>query len=308
MNIWDQTKDLNKNKEKFTDRKLYGKRFWKNFLNTHDYFFVEFPLSMKNYSLPMGYFLYTSKSKKDYLKFVYKKKTYEEYLHSCKLIHETLCKFNYDIFKIRKDDLFRVKEFPQFCILIKELYQNGSYNYPCWRLSDGYVCSHPGQHLNFCKIFLGMPIKGWISFPKQQTQQSLQYLHGMNIIKKIKNNDDIIDILGTNVISACIQKYEDQQVPSLYPSIPRPTWSDYDGYGNTAWPWDDVWNFNEHMRKSNYIKIIDKVIQNPHSINKFVDIKTDFASKEIVINNFFAFLLSEQYEDENFKLKVARHT
>ena len=81
-----------------------------------------------------------------------------------------------------------------------------------------------------------------------------------------------------------------------------------DGYGNTAWPWDDVWNFNEHMRKSNYIKIIDKVIQNSDSINKFVDIKTDFASKEIVINNFFAFLLSEQYEDENFKLKVARHT
>ena len=74
---------------------------------------------------------------------------------------------------------------------------------------------------NFCKIFLGMPIKGWISFPKERTQQSLQYLHGMNIIKKIKNNDDIIDILGTNIISACIQKYEDPTSSKFHSVYPR---------------------------------------------------------------------------------------
>ena len=54
-------------------------------------------------------------------------------------------------------------------------------------------------------------------------------------------------------------------------------------------------------------KIIDKVIQSPDCINEFVEAKVDFARNEIQLI-IFAFLLTEQHEDENFKLKVARHT
>lgn len=303
MNFWDLTKSPPRgSREVFAGRKKYGQKFFKKFIRTHDYYFVELP-DKKEKFLPMGYFRSPSEQKYKSFKKIYKGR-FTEYFNSCKLIDSVISNFDYRIFEIRHDTLFKQKEFPQFCILIKELYEHGSYNYPCWRFGeDKLIHSHPGQHLNFCKIYLGLPIRGWISFPKDQTSKCMDYLQDIKIIKTIKNSQDIIDILGTDEISACIQDYNNQMVPCLYPKIPRPVWSDYDRFGNTDWPWDNVWQFNQYLESTSYIKIIDAILDDITLVDEFVHVKQHFASKTILINNFFAFLLTEQHEDKNFKLK-----
>ena len=111
----------------------------------------------------------------------------------------------------------------------------------------------------------------------------------MNIIKKIKNNDDIIDILGTNIISACIQKYEDQQVPSLYPSIPRSLGRIMMAMETQLGLGTMYGILTNTCVNPNYIKIIDKVIQSPDCINEFVEAKVDFARNEIQLIIFLRF-------------------
>jgi hypothetical protein len=206
---------------------------------------------------------------------------------------------------MRHNPIFKSKEFGQLCILIKELYEYGAFNYPCWRLENNQICTHPGQHLNFARTYLGLPLQGFISSSKLNTQ-FLDFINkNGRIIKHIKTDNDIIEILGTDKISASIQKYGGQQVPSLYPVIPRPDWASYDRNGNTDWPWQDVSNFYDYLESTSYIKIIDEVINSNNftkTIEQYAVVHNNFNTEEMVVNNFIAFLLTEQTRDLNFEL------
>ena len=55
MNFWDLTKSPPKGSREVFARKKYGQKFFKKFIRTHDYYFVELP-DKKEKFLPMGYF------------------------------------------------------------------------------------------------------------------------------------------------------------------------------------------------------------------------------------------------------------
>lgn len=288
--------------------KLYGKKYWKRFIKTHDYYFVEFNSKIKRNMIPMGYFDCPDIQKyENYKKFRNYAGDFNDFKVSSLLINSYIKKFNYEFFKIRHDPLFKIKEFGQFAILIREIYQYGSYNYPSWKINETFtINSHPGQHLNFAKMYLNHPIIGFVSFPKTNNRYKKFVNRNSKIIKKIQSDTDIIDILKTDVISASIQQYDGQLVPSFYPSIPRPVWSGYDANGNTDWPWDQAANFYDYLEQSSYIHIIDEIIfsKTPIDIiNNYAIIHNNFDSEEQLINNFISFLLTETNQDTNFEMK-----
>ena len=65
MNIWKQGSSLGVNNNE--SNKLYGKKAWRNFIKTHQYYFVEFNESIKPTMIPMGHFRVPEQSK--YLKY-----------------------------------------------------------------------------------------------------------------------------------------------------------------------------------------------------------------------------------------------
>ena len=305
MNIWKQGSSLGVNNNE--SNKLYGKKAWRKFIKTHQYYFVEFNESIKPTMMPMGHFRFPEKSK--YLMYRRNFKyngNFSKFKMSCQKIDSVLTEFNFNFFKIRHNPIFKVKEFGQFCILIKEIYQHGAFNYPCWRIQEYLgIASHPGSHLNFVKGYLGLPIRGFISALNDDTH-SLDFIKSnAQIIKHIKTDNDIIEILGTNNIAASIQRYDSQLVPSLYPSVPRPVWSGYDINGNTDWPWEDAHNFYDYLESTSYVSIIDEIINSSNftkTITQYATIYNDFGNETLLVNNFIAFLLTEQIKDSNFKL------
>jgi hypothetical protein len=305
MNIWEQGAVLGSNNNE--SNKLYGIKYWHRFINTHQYYFVDFNKSTKPAMIPMGYFRVIEQSK--YLTYQSSFKyndTFSKFKKSCRKIDNVLTEFNFNFFKIRHDPVFKAKEFGQFCILIKEIYQYGAFNYPCWRVNKDFtIASHPGNHLNFVRRYLGLPLRGFISALNTDTH-SLDFIKlNTQIIKHIKTDKDIIEILGTDNIAACIQKYGNQLVPSLYPSVPRPFWSGYDKNGNTDWPWDDARNFYDYLDSTSYISIIDEIINSSNftkTIAQYATVYNNFDNDTLLVNNFIAFLLTEQPKDSNFKL------
>ena len=287
-------------------KKLYGKDHWDRFLETHDYYFVEFCNCIKPYMKTLGNFNKPEIDKyKKYVAWHGYQEDYNTWFQSCMKSGQILQSFDYTFFGHRKDDMFKRKEFGQACILIEEIYTNGSYNYPCFRWQGpDHLAVHPGNHLNFVKTYLGMPIKGFMSFPKKERSKWIDEIHAlceMQIIKKIKNDQQIKKILGTNQIAAWIQDYHNQLVPSFYPSIPRPTWSGYDQNGHTDWPWNDVTTYHELFEKTRASRIIDSILDGD-PITKWAKVKTNYATPTIEINNFCAFLLTNKDKDNNFEL------
>ena len=310
MNIWEQGAALGVNNNE--SNKLYGKKQWRKFIKTHRYYFVEFNESIKSSMTPMGYFRHLEENK--YLMYRRKFKYTESYFQfkkSCQKIDSVLGEFNFNFFKIRHDPVFKAKEFGQFCILITELYQHGAFNYPCWRIDNNFaIVSHPGQHLNFARTYLGLPLRGFISALNTDVHALDFIKSNAQIIKHIKSDSDIIEILGTDTISASIQKYGNQLVPSLFPTIPRPTWSSYDDNGNTSWPWVNAINFYDYLESTRYITIIDEVINSSNftkTIKTYATICNNFGNEELLVNNFIAFLLTEQTSDLNFELIKVMH-
>jgi hypothetical protein len=305
MDIWEQGAKLGSNNNE--SNKMYGKEHWDKFIETHEYFFVEFNQAIKSNMIPMGHFAHPDATKyKIYCNRFGYSKNFSKYNKTCLKINAVLKDFNYTFFKIRHNPIFKAKEFGQFCILIKELYQYGSFNYPSWRVDNDYtVNSHPGQHLNFARIYLGLPLHGFISVPKTNTARLNFIKENSQIIRYIKADTEIIEILGTNKIAACMQTYSGQLVPSLYPSIPRPIWSDYDTNGNTDWPWGEAANFYNYLERTNYVSIIDEVVYSNEPI-KIIEqhaiIHNTFSNTTQLVNNFMAFLLTEQHKDLNFEL------
>jgi hypothetical protein len=305
MNIWKQGALLGVNNNE--SNKLYGKKAWRKFIKTHQYYFVELNEPIKPAMIPMGYFRVPDKS--NYLTYQRNFKyngSFSKFKKSCRKIDSVLTEFNFNFFKTRHNPVFKAKEFGQFCILIKELYQHGAFNYPCWRVEkDLSIASHPGNHLNFVRRYLGLPLRGFISALNIDTY-SLDFIKSnARIIKHIKTDNDIIEILGTSTIAASIQQFGDQLVPSLYPSVPRPVWSGYDKNGNTDWPWEDARDFYDYLESASYISIIDEVINSSNftrTITQYATVYNDFGNETLLVNNFIAFLLTEQTKDLNFKL------
>ena len=87
--------------------------------------------------------------------------------------------------------------------------------------------------------------------------------------------------------------------------MPRPVWSAYDRNGNTNWPWKDAYNFYDYLESTSYINIIDEIINSSNfttTITQYATIYNDFSNETLLVNNFIAFLLTEQSKDSNFKL------
>lgn len=307
MNIWEQGATLGVNNNE--SNKLYGIKAWRMFIKTHQYYFVEFNESIKPAMIPMAHFREPQKSKYSMYqrKFKYDD-TFPEFINSCRKIDRFLIEFNFNFnfFKIRHNPVFKLKEFGQFCILIKELYQYGAFNYPCWRVNtDLTISSHPGQHLNFARTYLGLPLRGFISASNTNTHALNFIKSNAQIIKHIETDNDIIEILGTDTIAASIQRWSNELVPSLYPTVPRPVWSAYDRNGNTDWPWEDAYNFYDYLESTSYVNIIDEIINSSNfttTITQYATIYNDFSNETLLVNNFIAFLLTEQSKDSNFKL------
>ena len=311
MDIWEQGVALGVNNNEYN--KLYGREYWDEFIATHDYYFVEFSKSIKPFLVPMGYF--QSPEQVNYLKYQNKfgyNGDFDEYKTLCIHTNNILQDFNYKFFNARHNTIFKAKEFGQFCILIKELYEHGAFNYPNWKITisnnNTTINSHPGQHLNFARMYLGMPLKGFVSVLKTNTSTFDFLKENAKIINHIKTDEDIIAILGTNKIAACIQNYGDQLVPSLYPSIPRPVWAGYDANGNTDWPWQDAANFYGYLESTKYVGVIDEVanaVRPTTALRSYVEVHNNFKG-DALVNNFMAFLLTEKHTDNNFTWKVIK--
>ena len=169
MDIWEQGKLAAGDSTCKTHvvSKKYGEDAWKDYLLNHELYLAGLNSNLKNLICPLTPF-----QNKDFNTYkTYKKrgyrKSYKKYQKDCDTVFSTLKNFNYTFFLIRNNSLFKLKEFIQLCVLIKEIYKHGAFNYPTSRIemtnNKMFTKSHPGQHLHFSRIFLGLENKVSIS-------------------------------------------------------------------------------------------------------------------------------------------------
>ena len=309
MNIWEYGKKQAENSKEELSKKQFGIEHWYALLDTHELYFVEFDQAVQDLIVPMGWLHSGPRDKYEIMQKQFNLvMSYEDYQLHCKLIHDTLVDYDYKMFRLIDDPLFKLKEFGQLALLNQEIYQNGSFNYPSFRWMGGLIRVHPGQHLNYSQRFLGHPIKAWFTVPKTNDHYDAKQFFQMYAKHAERITDDrrVIDILNTRHIAASVQYYSnDVKTPSFYPSIPRPIWSDYDTNGNTNWPWKKAETFAEHLKQSKHFDLLMKVVHHEQPldlIHQVAEVRPH--DREVtLINNFVTFLTTEQQSDYNFKLK-----
>lgn len=307
--MWDIGLNLSKTSTEVYSKKQYGKEYWDEFLDTHHYWFVEWKPNVKRNVIPISYIHTPTQDRYNHQvdKFGYNG-SWEDYKRSCSLIDRTLKSFDYQTYNLWNDSLFRNKEFGQLVILNRELYEHGAFNYPCYRFNNNKLTAHPGQHLSYSRLFLGLDFKGWISVPKNKSAE-IDWIYN-NTIQRIEITDDkqIEQILGTDNIAASIQRYSQELVPSLYPSIPRPIWNEYDNNGNTNWPWHDAKSMCDQFDTHPHFDLIMNLCSAQDPLGYFNNVarcNTRYFNEHIMLNNFVAFLTMGIEDDENFTLNTS---
>lgn len=306
--IWELGRDLAAQSKEVYSNKSFGRESWLNFLDTHHYWFVEWHPDVKQVTVPISYMRTPTKHRYEHQieKYGYQG-TYNDYQKSCNTIDNVLNRYDYQMYKLWNEQLFSNKEFGQLVLLNKEIYINGAFNYPCYRYDGKKLSAHPGQHLNYSRLFLGLPFKGWISAPNHNLDV-IDWIE-KNTCQRIRITDDeqIKEILGTDYIAASIQEYSHQQVPGLYPKIPRPIWNGYDNNGNTDWPWDEAKDICLNFSKHPHFDLIMSLVEADDPVAYLSSIATcnsNYYCQHTMINNFAAFLTTAVKSDQNFTLNT----
>ncbi len=302
---------------------------WKNYIRYNKFSFVKFHNHVLEITTPFTFFFSKERNKwKSYCERLHKDgyklepytETYEKYCDDCDEIHKTLKKYDYNLFKIRKNVTFRSKEYGQLVALMKDIYIKGTYNF-----STYYVCNpflrdeqqrrydmlwfdmHPGKHLNFVKAFLGLPMEGWFSYNKtfENHKQWPKIKNAIKEITEIKTVEEIKEIAPYPIQSCFIETAHVPHKPGIFLDIPLKDWKVVDGLGHHKWPDLGMYYgesgdvlFKEEM------EIIDDVINADNKIEKikkYVKILRNFDTETLTINNFTAFILCDLEKDNNFE-------
>lgn len=299
MNMWKFGKKV-ASYNKTGIRKDYGIEAWVQYQTNHNLYYVTFNDNFYSNFTPLMYFFeYQTNNCEN--KYMYYKKNYnykgslEKYINDCKEICSIIDRYDTSLIEIFDNTLFKSKELTQLLFLIKEIYKYGSYNIPSCRFDyrTKTIRSHPGQHLCFTRIFLGLPLSCFFSIKKEDNAGLEILKNNSKNLQLIESDNQIMDILKAKKIAAFIQQYLDVSVPGFYPySKKYSKWQNYDKNGHTLWPGNDIdinalWWLNYFHDDSFY---------------NLLTVKKTFPDNRIEKNNAFAFMLTNSTEDENFKL------
>ena len=125
MNIWEYGKKQAENSKEELSNKQFGIEHWYALLDTHELYFVEFDQAVQDLIVPMGWLHSGPRDKYEIMQKQFNLvMSYEDYQLHCKLIHDTLVDYDYKMFRLIDDPLFKLKEFGQLALLNQEIYQN----------------------------------------------------------------------------------------------------------------------------------------------------------------------------------------
>ena len=207
----------------------------------------------------------------------------EEFYQSAEKIFKVIQYCDTRIVDFQGDLLFKSKEWGQLCSIVKEVYQNGNKNIPILRKTSNGFNAHPGNHLAFAMLFLGIPMRCFFTTTNAWKHHVTKI---STIHETIWNLTQIKKILKTRDIEYWIADLDGQLVPHIYPKIKgKSSWKSYQN-GDCDWPWEEVEQYNQDPVKE---FDLDSVVP-----------KRKFINETIMKNNKFAFLLTGKSEDDNF--------
>lgn len=210
-----------------------------------------------------------------------------EFYRSCQKITQTLEHRDTSILELQSDPLFRCKEWGQFMTLLPEIYLNGNRNIPTLRFgTDNELLVHPGNHLCYVMLFLGIPLRCFFHVSQQHREHVDKIAH---VHETIWRPQQIQSILKTRDVEFWIEKLGDQHVPHIYPRISKDTsWKSYEN-GDCEWPWQLVGQWNRTHR--------DFDLNTATPLRKF-------STTQQQQNHQLAFLLTGAAKDANFRLNA----
>lgn len=275
---------------------------WIEYLKENKFYYVTLNKYATRSLSILPYFKYCDQNK--YLKYYNDHSytgTWEDYERDAHIIHKTINLYNTDLLDLTDNQLFISKEFGQLCSIIKDVYSRGTFNVPTVRFDGDELNVHPGNHLCYAMLFFGMPISCFVTTMGEIEDYQLGQCSIIH--KQIKTRNDVVEILGTDQIESWIQTYNNKPIPHIYPNLGKTSWLTHEN-GDCEWPWDQVEYYNQTLKlfpEQEWFDYVRKQNNTLLAINERYRVKTLYPSTELLLNNFFAFLLNQKPSDKNFE-------